>query len=442
MVYIFLAIIFLSLSVYLLYRNKKLKDSLFDIESEKDEVKRLISKVDELNVRYNEAEFENDKLYHMVELYEGVTQAASRLIEMASQLDSDVGFLRKLLEEAVEIIPEAEYGSVVIVDGEDWNYIHTVGHNLGVLQRLDLKNDYFLNPRDSEDTMYFDSNVFVLNGIEAQNSEMPEELFREYYKATLRTNQTAVMEIDIGDDVAGTISIDTSKKSNATFSNESLKMFGTLGNIAATFLAFQRLGKMQEEFQKEIILSIIRMMEIHDAYTRGHSEMVADLSKKIAVKLGYDKEGVKDVYWSGLVHDIGKILVPEAILNKPSRLSNSEFEIIKKHPSWGHEVLVQSRYLNEISRNVRYHHERYDGNGYPDGMSGEEIPEVSRILAVADTWDAMTRNRSYRRALEYQVAVNELIKNKGKQFDGRIVDAFIEVLHEDNRYKDKLLKGS
>jgi HD-GYP domain-containing protein (c-di-GMP phosphodiesterase class II) len=105
-------------------------------------------------------------------------------------------------------------------------------------------------------------------------------------------------------------------------------------------------------------------------------------------------------------------------------------------------VLAQSRYLSEISRNVRYHHERYDGNGYPDGVSGEEIPEVSRILAVADTWDAMTRNRAYRKALEYQVAINELIKNKGKQFDGRIVDAFIEVLHEDNRYKDKLLKGS
>jgi HD-GYP domain-containing protein (c-di-GMP phosphodiesterase class II) len=219
-------------------------------------------------------------------------------------------------------------------------------------------------------------------------------------------------------------------------------MFGALGNIAATFLAFQRLGKMHEEFQKEVILSIIRMMEIHDAYTRGHSEMVADLSKKIAIKMGYDKERVKETYWSGLVHDIGKILVPEAILNKPSRLSNNEFDIIKKHPGWGHEVLAQSRYLSLISVNVKYHHERFDGNGYPEGVSGEDIPEVSRILAVADTWDAMTRNRSYRKALDYQTAVNELIKNKGKQFDGNVVDAFIEVLQDDNRYKDIILKGS
>jgi HD-GYP domain-containing protein (c-di-GMP phosphodiesterase class II) len=441
-VFIYLAIAFAVLSLYLFYKNRKLKDDLFDIESEKEEVKRLISKVDELNVRYNEAEFENEKLFHLVEQYENVTQAASRLIEMASQFDSDTGFMKKLLEEAVEIIPEAEYGSVVIVDGDEWQYVHTVGHNLGLLQRLDLKKRYFLNPRDSEDTMYFDSNVFVLDGIEVHNSGMPEDIFREYYQATLRTNQTAIMEIDIGDDIAGTISIDTSKKSNATFSNESLKMFGALGNIAATFLAFQRLGKMHEEFQKEVILSIIRMMEIHDAYTRGHSEMVADLSKKIAIKMGYDKERVKETYWSGLVHDIGKILVPEAILNKPSRLSNNEFDIIKKHPGWGHEVLAQSRYLSLISVNVKYHHERFDGNGYPEGVSGEDIPEVSRILAVADTWDAMTRNRSYRKALDYQTAVNELIKNKGKQFDGNVVDAFIEVLQDDNRYKDIILKGS
>ena len=440
--FIYLAIAFAALSLYLFYKNRKLKDDLFDIESEKEEVKRLISKVDELNVRYNEAEFENEKLFHLVEQYENVTQAASRLIEMASQFDSDTGFMKKLLEEAVEIIPEAEYGSVVIVDGDEWQYVHTVGHNLGLLQRLELKKRYFLNPRDSEDTMYFDSNVFVLDGIEVHNSGMPEDIFREYYQATLRTNQTAIMEIDIGDDIAGTISIDTSKKSNATFSNESLKMFGALGNIAATFLAFQRLGKMHEEFQKEVILSIIRMMEIHDAYTRGHSEMVADLSKKIAIKMGYDKERVKETYWSGLVHDIGKILVPEAILNKPSRLSNNEFDIIKKHPGWGHEVLAQSRYLSLISVNVKYHHERFDGNGYPEGVSGEDIPEVSRILAVADTWDAMTRNRSYRKALDYQTAVNELIKNKGKQFDGNVVDAFIEVLQDDNRYKDIILKGS
>jgi len=441
-VFEFLTIVFIGLSVYLFYHNRKLKNSLLDVESGKNEVKRLISKVDELNVRYNEAEFENQKLFHLVEQYENVIQAASRLIEMASQLDSDKGFLKKLLEEAVEIIPEAEYGSVVIVDGEDWNYIHTVGHDLGMLQRLDLKREYFLDPRKSEDTMYFDSNVFVLDGIEVHNSDMPEEVFGEYYKATLRTNQTAIMEIDIGNDVAGTISIDTSKKSKAIFSNESLKMFGALGNIAATFLAFQRLGKMHEEFQKEIILSIIRMMEIHDAYTRGHSEMVADLSRKIAIKMGYDKEMVKETYWSGLVHDIGKILVPEAILNKPSRLSNAEFDIIKKHPGWGHEVLAQSIYLSSIAVNVRSHHERFDGNGYPDGISGDEIPEVSRILTVADTWDAMTRNRSYRKALDYQTAVNELIKNKDRQFDGKVVDAFIEVLQEDNRYKEIILKGS
>ncbi|MFW6263048.1 MAG: HD-GYP domain-containing protein, partial [Thermotogota bacterium] len=394
-----LTFVFLSFSLYLLLVISSLKKKVKANKADKEELKRLISKVDELTVSSNEAEMETQRLFTNLELYENVIQAASRLIEMASQSDSDEGFLKKLLEESVAIIPEAEYGSVVLIKDGEWRYVHAIGHDLELLNSLELKQEYFLDPRNSDDTMYFDSNVFVIEGIERRNFRIPEDIYPQFYKATKRTNQTAIMEIDIGEDMAGTIALDTSQKSEAVFSNESLKMFGALGNIAATFMAFQRLNQMHEEFQKEIILSIIRMMEIHDEYTRGHSEMVAELSQEISLTMGYDEERVKEVYWSGLVHDIGKILIPGSILNKPGKLSSSEFDIIKKHPVWGYEVLKQSKYLFKIARNVRFHHERFDGGGYPDALKGDEIPQVSKILAIADTWDAMTRNRAYRKAL-------------------------------------------
>ncbi len=425
--FIVLFLIFLVTTVILFFKYRETLTHLRESEEHETELKRLISRVDELSVQYNETEMENERLVKSVELYESVLQAASRLIEMASQFDSDKSFLCKLLDEAVELIPEADYGSVAIVDNQNWEYVHTVGHNKEKLASLPLKKEHFIDPRNSTDTMYFDSNVFVIDNVEKQNPNMPEELFDKFLNATKRTKQTAIMEIDIGNDVAGTISLDISRGSEKTFSNESLKMFGALGNIASTFIAFQRLNKIQEEFQKEIVLSIIRMMEIHDEYTRGHSEMVANLSMRIAEKMGYEKEEAKEVYWAGLVHDIGKILVPASILNKPAKLSNDEYAIIKKHPSWGYEVLSQSRFLEKIAKVVRHHHERTDGSGYPDGIVGNDIPEISRILSVADTWDAMTRDRAYRKALDRETALYELEKNKDKQFDKRVVDAFMEL---------------
>lgn len=426
---------FLSLSVYLYISRSKLTKRIAEFQTKEDKLTNLVSKTDELSFKYKESELERVSLKSLNTLQENVIQAVSRLIEMASQFDSDETFLIKLLEEAVEIIPEADYGSVAVVEGENWKYIHTVGHDLKALQSLDLKRTFFLEPRNSTETMYFDSNVFVIEELEKKNDHFPDELYETFYKAIRKTNQTAVMEILIGENVAGTISLDTSREKKGIFSNESLKMFGALGNIAATFMAFQRLSKIQEEFQKEIILSIIRMMEIHDEYTKGHSEMVADLSREVAQALGYNSETANEVYWSGLVHDIGKILVPESILNKPSRLSASEFDIIKQHPLWGYEVLKQSKYLSQIALNVKFHHERFDGGGYPDSISGSQIPQTSRILAVADTWDAMTRNRSYRKALDIKTAIKEIEENKGTQFDPEIVDVFLPII------KNKIREG-
>jgi len=147
----------------------------------------------------------------------------------------------------------------------------------------------------------------------------------------------------------------------------------------------------------------------------------------LAKEMSLDYETINQVYWVGLVHDIGKILVPDSILNKVGTLTDEEFEIIKKHPVWGYKTLMNSEKLNNFAKLVLHHHERWDGKGYPSGINGKQIPLVSRIIAVADSWDAMRSKRSYREPLKYEIAVMEIEKNAGTQFDPDVVRAFLSL---------------
>jgi len=186
----------------------------------------------------------------------------------------------------------------------------------------------------------------------------------------------------------------------------------------------------QLKFQEDLLLSIIQILELYDIYTRGHSENVARYSSLIARKINPDPDWVKQVYWAGLVHDLGKMLVPTQVLNKPGRLTDEEYELVKMHPVWGAKVLMTSEKLLDIGRYVLHHHERYDGQGYPDRISGSEIPLASRIICVADAYDAMTSHRSYRTPLTPQQAKEELVRNKNLQFDPAIVDIFLSLNSE------------
>ncbi len=154
---------------------------------------------------------------------------------------------------------------------------------------------------------------------------------------------------------------------------------------------------------------------------------MARYSSLIARKINPDPDWAKEVYWAGLVHDIGKLLVPTQILNKPGRLTDEEYELVKMHPVWGAKVLMTSEKLLDIGRFVLHHHERYDGRGYPDGISGNAIPLASRIICVADSYDAMTSQRSYRTPFTPQQAKEELKRNKSIQFDPEIVDVFLSL---------------
>lgn len=175
---------------------------------------------------------------------------------------------------------------------------------------------------------------------------------------------------------------------------------------------------------------LAKSLDSRDPYTADHSEKVAQYSKMIAEEMGFSKSQTEDIYNGGLLHDIGKIGVPEAILTKPSRLTEQEYSKIKEHPTIGYNILkvIPSFRSNGILDIVLFHHERMDGKGYPMGLRGEEIPIKARIVAVADAFDAMTSQRTYRGSQDIDYAVNEITRNIGTQFDEDVVNAFLKVI--------------
>ncbi|MCL6574061.1 MAG: HD-GYP domain-containing protein [Bacillus sp. (in: Bacteria)] len=183
----------------------------------------------------------------------------------------------------------------------------------------------------------------------------------------------------------------------------------------------------------ELIMVLAKSLDSRDTYTGNHSEDVANYSSLIAKEMGLSKTQCASIFIGGLLHDIGKIGIPESILTKASTLTAKEYEIIKQHPLIGYETIKHVTFLkkDEILDMVLHHHERYDGKGYPHRLKGEEIPLASRILAIADSFDAMTSKRNYRNALDLEAVMVEITSNKGTQFDPIIVDIFISMLKKD-----------
>lgn len=195
-----------------------------------------------------------------------------------------------------------------------------------------------------------------------------------------------------------------------------------------------RQQKLQKEHDEEMIKQtmqlIVNLIETKDMNTKGHSLRVAEYSQKIAERLGYSEEECKDIYYIGLLHDCGKVNIPDEILKNPGRLSDDEYVVMKKHTVYGGEILKDFSSVKDINVGAKYHHERYDGKGYPKGLEGENIPAVARIIGVADAFDAMNSKRCYRDQLPKEVILKELTENKSKQFDPQVVDVVLALIEE------------
>ena len=197
--------------------------------------------------------------------------------------------------------------------------------------------------------------------------------------------------------------------------------------------------KEQQEKLKDMTLQITEALagaiDAKDTYTSGHSKRVATYSREIAMRYCYSAEDQEAVFITGMLHDVGKIGIPNAIINKPGRLTDEEFDIIKTHPAIGAQILERITTIPFIATGAHWHHERYDGRGYPDNLAGEAIPEIARIIGVADAYDAMTSKRSYRDPLPQEVVRAEIEKGRGTQFDPVFADIMLDMIDGDTEYK-------
>ncbi|MEW6188540.1 MAG: HD domain-containing phosphohydrolase, partial [Actinomycetota bacterium] len=212
------------------------------------------------------------------------------------------------------------------------------------------------------------------------------------------------------------------------FTKEDLRILSTLASEVAIAIHNAQLFAEIEELYLDTMKAMVRAIEAKDPYTRGHSERVTDYALAIAEELDLSEKEKELLYTAGLLHDIGKIGIGEEILLKPGKLTKEEYDVVKRHPLIGTQILGTIKALREAIPLILHHHEHYDGSGYVSGLKGEDIPLSSRILAVADAFEAMTSHRPYRKALGFQEAIEELKKNAGTQFDPIIVEAFMRVV--------------
>ena len=205
------------------------------------------------------------------------------------------------------------------------------------------------------------------------------------------------------------------------FTDANIKFLHILAGEAAVMMHNLDLFERLETFYLEMVKTLARAVDSKDQYTHEHSDRASARARRVAASLQLPDQTARYIEYAALLHDIGKIGIDEAILLKPGKLTPEEYEEMKKHPIIGHQILAPVKYLGPVAQMVLYHQEWFDGRGYPEGLKGEEIPLGARIVAVIDAWDAMTSDRPYRKALAREVAVGELKRGAGTQFDPAIV---------------------
>jgi HD-GYP domain-containing protein (c-di-GMP phosphodiesterase class II) len=224
----------------------------------------------------------------------------------------------------------------------------------------------------------------------------------------------------------GVITIYTSKPRD--FSQDEIDLLSTFASQASIAIENAQLYANMKEQYLSMVMALAAAIEAKDSYTHGHSTKVMEYAVKIAIEMDMSEEEIETVRYAGLLHDIGKIGIKDVILTKKELLTPEEVDELHRHPEYGANIMERVELLKDIAPLTLYHHEKYDGTGYPLGLKGDQIPLGARILAVADTYDAMIADRPYRNAFPFDYVKKEMKKAAGTQLDPEIVKVFFEIL--------------
>lgn len=362
-----------------------------------------------------------------VENLELQVQELLKLLEAAKQLNSNLEieevFQNILLQMVTMVGAEAGTLWVLDQDGEEIKVVAAYGESAEKIVNIRLKKDEGI------------AGKVIMNGepVLIRNvQEHPDWSNRVDESSGFVTKSMITVPLTVKGKVLGSLQL-LNKKQCEFFNEADVSLAVALASQSAMALHNSQMYDELQQMFLSMIRTLAKVLDARDPYTAGHSERVANYSVWIAGKLGMAADKKKELYKAALLHDVGKIGIPDDILRKPDRLTKEEYDSIKLHTVIGADILSNmepKRAMADVIQTARSHHERMDGSGYPDGLKGNEISLFARIVGVADTFDAMTTARSYSKGMPYRDAAEELIRCKDTLFDSAIVDAFTTVLAE------------
>ncbi|MGM0410164.1 MAG: HD domain-containing phosphohydrolase [Bacillota bacterium] len=388
------------------------------------------SLLNEIYLLINKISLQNEE---MEKMNEDLSESYKNLKNYENKLDSFLGqlsvmdaeknleeFSEEVLKLLIKLIPKADAGSIGMIEDDKYIYVAQVNYD-------DLLKEY-----EFPKSLIFTTDEVKIhkNLHEKYHLDMPQkyiDIFKKIGSDKIKASLTVGIKTD---EVIGNIFIDSFEDADA-FDAEDKKIVKGISKVLSIYYYLKISMEKIDESYFEMIKSLVNAVEIKDKYTRGHSERVADYSVKLAKHLSFSSSKIKRLREAALLHDIGKIGIDESILNKEGKLDDIEYEAIKMHSVFGWTILDDVEGLHDLANIVRYHHERWDGKGYPEALKGEKIPLESRIIAIFDAFDTILTARSYKKARDYEYALKEIKENAGSQFDPHLVEVFLNNVNRD-----------
>ena len=383
-----------------------LKNKNEELAQAKKKLEEWSDKLEEkVRLRTRELKKSKDRLFILYQI--------SRSISSTLELDN---ILKVILDFSVKI-SGANRGSVMLLDEKKNTFFIKAAYNLSEKVILNVT---FAKDENTIGWVAKNKKSLYIKDLEK------DKRFSKKGGVDYKLNQLLIVPIIIEGEVKGVINLDN----NTSFTTDTINLLKSFSEQVAVAINNAHLYQKIRDSYFEIVKALAQAIEAKDPYTHGHSERVMQYSLMIAQKFGLSKEEKDSLRYAAILHDIGKIGVRGIILNNPNGLTTEEYGEVKRHPIIGENIISPIELLQPIRPLIRHHHEWYNGKGYPDGLSKEDIPLGARILAVVDAYDAMKSNRPYRKALTEKTAIQELKQGSGSQFDSTIVEVFLEILKQ------------
>lgn len=400
--------------------NATLEDRLKEIEYLNINLEERIEEIEEANFKIadlaSELEGKNFRLSQAVERLQSLYQMGLS-INAVTNLTELLDLLSRQATEALK----GQVGYILMLDEATGNL--TVGGAAGVSPDFDRSHEIPLKPGGVSFWVIANNRPVLI-----ENVDKNPEFSKMSRLGFIRESIVCAPLSDQGK-VIGTITI-ANPVDGSRYTNDDLELLGTIAAQASVAIRNARLYEQQEQTYLNTVQALVSAIEASDAYTRGHSERVTRYSLALGRRVGLGEEALRKLERAAVLHDIGKIGIDINILHKREKLTPADIEVLKQHPSIGVRILEPIHFLGDVREIIEQHHERYDGQGYPRGLSAEEWLLEARILAVCDTYDAMTSDRPYRKALPMAVAIQEIRDHSGRQFDPEVAAAFISMCDE------------